>query len=486
MAFIQSDAGDYYGAQESAMQSLKHLNEKNKKHSDCLASNYNELGMTSFNLKRYKPALSYYDQALKYATDTTFRSTILNNKAVAYQKLGDYRKAISIYESIIPRYKDHPKEFARALSNITRTRWLQQPTFNAAPHLLTALAIRKKENDEWGKNASYSHLSDYYAKKLPDSAIIFAKQMYNVALKLSSPDDQLEALQKLIKLSPSAQTKRYFDTYQGLADSLQTARNASKNQFAIVRYESEKNKADNLLLQRENSEKRIQILTREFLLGLAILLFLASSVIAILWYKKRHQRMMLETENAVRDSQLKTSKRVHDVVANGLYRVMIEIENQGEVDKEHILDKIEDLYEKSRDISYEKPTLNYDNFQEKLSSILKSFATTETKIIIAGNTVGLWHNVSPIVKYELENVLQELMVNMKKHSSASNVAIRFESVGDEIHIRYTDDGVGMQEGQQFKNGLRNTGNRMEFVKGAITFDTRTDKGLRILISFPRV
>nr|GFD55410.1 hypothetical protein [Tanacetum cinerariifolium] len=61
--------------------------------------------------------------------------------------------------------------------------------------------------------------------------------------------------------------------------------------------------------------------------------------------------MELEAQNALRNSQLNTSKRVHDVVANGLYRVMTEIENQADMDRENVLDKIEALYEKSRDIS---------------------------------------------------------------------------------------------------------------------------------------
>jgi hypothetical protein len=43
------------------------------------------------------------------------------------------------------------------------------------------------------------------------------------------------------------------------------------------------------------------------------------------------------------------------MLANGIYQVMTKIENQENFDKEEALDELEFVYEKSRDISYEKP-----------------------------------------------------------------------------------------------------------------------------------
>jgi signal transduction histidine kinase len=76
------------------------------------------------------------------------------------------------------------------------------------------------------------------------------------------------------------------------------------------------------------------------------------------------------------------------------------------------------------------------------------------------------------------------MVNMKKHSSASNVAVRFENQQDQIIIYYADNGVGMQADTPRNNGLRNTGNRINSINGAINFDATVEKGLKIQISFP--
>lgn len=492
MSVIQSNAGDYFGAQESLMLSLKFLDGEKEKDFGCLSSNYNELGLNSINLKRYElaitycdKALFYYNKAIKYSKGTGLDLIILNNKALAYQKVKEYAQALKIYNEIIPKKSKNQKEYARILSNIAKTKWLQNPAYNAAPDFFKALGIREKENDVWGLNASYAHLTEYYKQTRPDSALVYAGKMYEVAKKLNSPDDKIEALQKLIELGPPEQTKKYFETYRTLDDSLQTARNAAKNQFALIRYGVEKNKADNLILQKDNTEKNYQIIKQRILLAFTVLLILAGSVISSIWYKKRNQRMALEAKNTIRENQLKTSKKVHDVVANGLYRVMAEIENQDSLDKDHILDKLEVMYEKSRDISYEEPQLADQNFQEKISELLKSFATETTKVVVyMGNTKELWKKVSTEAKYELEHVLQELMVNMSKHSKANNVAVRFEHKDNYLNVYYADNGIGISEKTQFNNGLTNTGNRMNNIHGEIIFDTKAEKGLKIKISFP--
>ncbi|MFW0714350.1 tetratricopeptide repeat-containing sensor histidine kinase [Pedobacter sp. N23S346] len=476
MAIIQADAGDYFGSQETLLTSLNFLHENRPKDFSCLASNYNELGATSLNIKNYDAAILYYDLAIKFTKNSEFKQIISNNKAVVYQKNRNYQLARKIYNNAISTTTDN-KEYARILSNLAKTKWLQNEQYNAAPDFLKALEIRIKEKDEWGLNASYSHLSDFYFKKNLDSAIYYSTKMYKIARNLDSPDDQLEALQKLIKLSPTNTAKQYFEIYASLSDSLQTARNAAKNQFALVRYETEKHKADNLKLQKENGEKKYQIIIIS-----SVALFIL--VGGIFWYRKRKRDIEIKSQKAITDSKLKTSKKVHDVVANGLYRVMTEIENQQDLDRDHVLDKIEDLYEKSRDISYEKPTEANKPFHEILSAILTSFATENRKVLIAGNDAELWLKVSEQTKYELEHIIQELMVNMKKHSQASNVVMRFENNGEQIKIYYTDNGVGMPKDKEFNNGLRNTGNRIEEINGAIIFDTEVEKGLKIQISFP--
>lgn len=472
MAIIQSREGDYFGAQENLLRSMNYLNERNRDDHYYVA-NYNELGRTSSNLKNYDAAIGYYDQALQLIKDDKTRIIALSNKAVTYQKKKQYAKAISIYESIIEGSKKDKKRYARILSNMANAKWLQDPGYNAAPELLAALQIHKNEKNDWGLNAGYAHLSDYYSRSRPDSALIYAGNMYAVAQRLGSPDDEVEALQKLITLSPPGAVKKYVARFLYLNDSLQTSRNNAKNQFALIRYDAEKNKIRVLNLQKDNAEKRARIiLQRTALLGTIIL-----AGIALFWYRRQKQR-------AIREQRLKTSQKVHDVVANGLYRIMIEIENQKTIEKESLLDKMEVLYEHSRNISYDQPETGTRDFQASVTGLLESFATETTSVSIVGNERETWDQVPPQVKKELDPILQELMTNMKKHSSAENVVLKFELRNGELIVQYTDDGIGIAPGLKYGNGLTNTENRIRHVGGRLIFDRKTAKGLKIQLYIP--
>lgn len=482
MASIQSDAGDYFGSQESLLNSLRYLDERDEKDLYCLSSDYNELGGTSLNLKNYDAAIEYYDLALKYVQDDEFKLTFLNNKAVVYQKKEDFAKAIAIYNSIINKNPKDKRTYARILSNRARTRWLQDSTYKAAPELLTALQIRLKENDYWGQNASYAHLSDFYSRSRPDSALIYADKMYSVARHLNSPGDEVEALQKLIILNAPQNENSYFTRYQYLGDSIQSARNTAKNQFALIRYNAENNKVENLRLQKENAEKKVLITQQSTAIYVAVLIIL----IIIAWYQKYKQRMTFKARSLIREHELKTSQKVHDVVANGLYRLMAEIQYKPDIEKEEVLNKIDTMYEQSRQISYEHELsiTSNQNYENKIIQLLKSFSTDTIKVLIVGSDSCSWQKINAKVIIEVEHILQELMINMRKHSEASIVIIKFEQQNNCIKIQYTDDGIGLPPKYSFGNGLRNTGNRIKKIKGTINFENNLKGGLRVQASFP--
>ncbi|WP_251029929.1 tetratricopeptide repeat-containing sensor histidine kinase [Pedobacter sp. ISL-64] len=480
MAILLTNAGDYFGGQETSLQANKYLNENNPKHHYYLGSNYNNLGIATYNLKDYKNSLKLYNLAIKFSDDSLDTRMYLNNQAKVFQEIKDYKSALKIYDQILAKTAKNENEYARVLTNIAKTKWLENPAYNPIPDFLKSLQIRKRENDLWGQNSSYAHLSDYYTSKRPDSALNCALIRYRIAQKLNSPTDKLEALQKLIKLSSYIKTKQYFEIYQQLDDSIQNARNAAKNQFALVRYETEKNKADFLKAQAENIEKQKDILLR----NIEIVTLVICLILGYYLYQRRQKSLQQEKEIEVKKTELKYIKKVHDGVANGLYRIMNKLDNQEALKDNPIINEIEELYEQSRDISYERPRSKNQPFNEKIAEVLKSFASESTRVILVGNSTPLWEKVSEQAKDEVEHILQELMVNMDKHSQASDVVIKFEQVQQKINIYYTDNGIGISGKVQANNGLTNTGTRIAAIDGTITFDTNVEKGLKIRISFP--
>lgn len=477
MALLQSNAGDHYGAQESLTLSLKSLDEHWPEDRNYLAIDYNELSMACFNLQDYAASLNYSDNALKYAADSSLLHYILNNKGNALQKLKRYDEAISTYSEVLRLTANDSTEHPKALTNVAVTKWLKDPGYNAAPDLHTALTIRLKKQDTWGQNSSYAHLADFYSTTKPDSALFYARKMLLVADQLQSPDDKLEAIQKLILFSHPANIKSYYLRYQALNDSISYVRKAAKNQFALIRYGVEKNKTENLKLQKANTEKKYQ-------LGFIILLLLTGIPAMIIWYRKRKQRLQLEADNRIRQDRLQLSQRVHDVVANGIYRVMNEVDYSDELDKNYLLGQLDFMYEQSRKISQDEDPGLQEEFSEKLQQLVNAFKSDSIKLALSGNEPELWEAVNDKIKDQLELVLQELLVNMSKHSHASQAIIDFELMSGQLLVSYRDNGVGFPNNIRKGKGLQNTENRIRVMGGELIFGTEEKPGARLHISIP--
>src|SRR5690606_34838214 len=118
-----------------------------------------------------------------------------------------------------------------------------------------------------------------------------------VAKEIHSADDQIRALYRLVRLGSPDSVQRYFETYTRLSDSVESARAAARNQFALIRYEVEKNKAENLALQQENAKRTLQVNRQRTLSAAVSLLAITFAVGGFYWHRKRKQRLELEAEN---------------------------------------------------------------------------------------------------------------------------------------------------------------------------------------------
>ncbi|MGA9213185.1 tetratricopeptide repeat-containing sensor histidine kinase [Kaistella sp.] len=483
MAVIQAENGDYFGSQETSLDAIQYLNVHEEKLHPVIYSNYNNLGIVTKNLKEYKRAIGFFDDAIKYSTSPIEITTCLNNKANCFRHLKKYDKAITIYKAVFKNIdpQNDKKGYARVVDNLAYVKFLQNPAYQAETEMNLALQIREKENDLWGQNASQAHLSDYFSEKNAAKSLFHAQQMYEIAKKIDSPDDEIEALQKLVKLENLENSKKYYSLYVSLNDSLTTVRNKAKNQFALIQYESEKNRVDFLDAKAQNIEKSYQVFKRNIALGISLLVL----ILAVFWYQKRKKRLQQEKDFEVKSTVLKYSKKVHDVVSNGIYQVMSEIENSSELDKNGLLNKLEVVYEKSRDISYENLTGNPAiDFKLQISNLVKSFSSKSVKPIMIGNEEELWADIPQNLKNEISVILQELLVNTKKHSKAKKIFLKFEIIANHLQIDYSDDGIGLGKTIQKKNGLQNVETRIFSQKGNLIFDEIIEKGTKITISFP--
>jgi signal transduction histidine kinase len=406
--------------------------------------------------------------------------------ATNYMHIKDYKKAIDIFQEIIPKTDSNSIDYARFITNYSRAKFLLDSSYNPIPEMLKALQIRDNRKDLWGLNSSYSNLANYYLDRNQDSALYYTQKQIEIANKIKNSDARLASMKRYLLLTMDEFDKSNFEKYQEIVDSVELARITAKNQFALVRYEVEKNKAHNLKLQNEIDKKQYRINLQLAIFCMVLIIIGLTSYYIWTLYKRRKVTLELAAENRIKENQLKTSRKVHDVVANGIYRVMAELENKDKIDREELLDRLEIMYDKSRDISYEVEDEAEQEvaFHLVVSDLLKSFSNEYRTVLIAGNDQAVWDLCSSNLKINIEEILQELMVNMQKHSRAGEVIIRFDYDGSNLLIFYKDNGIGMPEDKKFGNGLSNTENRINNLKGKITFEKQFENGLGINIEIP--
>lgn len=474
-ANIQVNKGDYLGAEETLVEALDLL----KDGDESFYSLYGTMANIKSNQKDYLSSIEWCNKALAEKIDYSIKANLLNNKAVFLSKIKKYDEALMILNTI--EFDSINKDTFKNTINDNKefVKWHIKNDHLSEGNLEKILLLRIKDDDMWGMNSSYSHLATINEIKDPEKSLFYAKKMLDVALTIKSPLDRLEALEKILVVGDFLDYKKNFKEYKKLSDSIQESSYNYSKSFAFIKYDSNKKNAENQKLKLDTVENKNQILKQYF--GLASLSFLLIG--GFFWYKKRRKRLQQEKQLEVKNTELKYSKKVHDVVANGLYHMMIDVQNNPEINKVKILNDMEKMYEESRDIANEN-TVEID-FSSRFSNMISSYSSPEQKVLIAGYTESIWENISHNIQLELYYILRELLVNMKKHSQAKLASLKFEKEKDTLKIKYTDNGVGIKNlTNQKGTGIQNMENRIETIGANITFENKTNGGLIVQITIP--
>ena len=441
MANTQQRIGDYLGGQESAIQALKFLVPKDKSDSSEVGSVYNSIGISYRGMELYEDALAEYQNALRYAPTLQDSLLYLNNIGLVLRDQQKYDAAIDLFRSTLEKL-DTTKTDARArfIENLAYARWLQNPEADVEEELLQALQIRKENNLKEGLLPSYSHLINFYRDSNRQLSREYAQKLLKGAREYGSTTSRLEALENLVELSTGEEAKNYSLNYIRLSDSLDQAHLKSRNAFAKIRFDEERKQQEILNLEAQN---RLQVLEANQLrienisLVLAALLLLVLFAFLFYYLRQRHKKEKIlesyKTENRI-------SKVIHDELANDIFNVMSSLEPVAPVPT---IDKLEKIYLRTRDISRENSELDTgEHYVENLLSTLSNNTPEGSRLIIRGESSVKWEKISEEKKIIIYRVLQELMVNMKKHSDAKLVAISFSVSGKHLEINYSDTGKG--------------------------------------------
>ena len=479
---VQRLLGIYYDSETSAIIGLKLLDDMPNssikspelKYRNILRTGLlNELGILKRKLKSYNESFKYYDQVLEFSETKTDSLTAYNNIGVTYNFLHKYglakielEKAYSLGIII----KDTIK-ISLALDNLGYAKSMLNDDEGLA-NMKEALLLRKKTNDSEIYN-SYKHLSEYFNKKKNyKKSLFYGRKGYNITNDYNLLPDKRDALTNLIQLGENKFAAEYLE----VVEKMDSIRFANENQYASAKYNLEDEHKKTKLAELETSKQMIVVANerskRIIYQAIGFMLFIGSFFLFYI-LRIRHKKEKLKTRF---DTEQSISKKLHDEVANDVYSMMSRLQNDPNTKKE-IIDNLEVVYLKTRDISKTNASLNVsENFEALLKDLIASYKTTDVKIFTRNISQVSWDAVSDLKKETLYRVIQELMTNMKKHSQATIITLQFQEKNNKVSITYVDNGIGCE--LNHGNGLRNTENRMEMASCRITFESEINKGFQ--------
>ncbi|TXE10763.1 tetratricopeptide repeat protein [Gelidibacter salicanalis] len=471
LARIEHKGGFYSKSEASSVQALQILDKlKDTPYNIHLRTSiYTHLGILYREQKNKPKALELYEKALEIAKSPEDSVKLYNNKSNIYKDVNDYPSAkteLLLAHQLIPRIKD-TLTTALVLDNLGYVNYkLKAP--DALPLMLQALDLRVNSKNDTKAYPSYKNLAHYYYDTEPIKAKAYALKAYEIATRLNSASYKMDALSLLMEFS----TDDYAKAYKHISDSVTTTRQLQENKFALMKYDlSEK------VREAQESElisQRAKIVKQRYQF-MALSLILIS--IGLYWVlKSKHKKDSLQK---VYETESSISKKIHDDVANNVFQVMTKLQHQNT--NEDILDALELIYAKTRDISKEHSVLDLDDsFDAILSDLIISYKSKFINIIVKDISKIKWDAMSTIKKETIYKVLQELLINMTKHSQASLAVISFQDTPHQTVITYTDNGVGCT--LITNTGLQNVENRIKAIDGTVIFEPVINKGFKATLN----
>ncbi|SDB58792.1 Tetratricopeptide repeat-containing protein [Flavobacteriaceae bacterium MAR_2010_188] len=471
-ASLEYKKGEYNHSEELAVEALSLLKdlEMSAFVSGSNKSFYNILGIIYTERGNRQKAIELYEKTLSFAESSLDSAVIYNNISLIHKKFNDtlaaQKELLKAY-NLLPRIEDKLVK-ALVVDNLGLIK-IDNDKANALVYMKDALTLREEVGDTSKIYTSYSHLATYY-KKIGnyEESRLNAVKAYDLAKALNSASYKNDALGLLAGLSDDA----YAKEYKLLNDSITSADQELSNSFALLKYDFSEYKRKALESELETEkQKNINLI----FLGIVFIIVLTAIFLYFI-VKNKHKKDKLQQIYKV-ESQI--SKKVHDEVANEMFHLMTKLQSQENINEDFI-DDIDQLYLKTRDISKEYSLVESNlDYEENLNDLILRYNNTDTNVLANGISNINWKSLSAIKKATIYKVLQELLINMKKHSQASVVLLVFKTAPNMLTINYSDNGIGCQ--LKKGTGLNNIEQRIKSINGELVLSSNVGKGFKATI-----
>ncbi len=456
------------------------------------AKTFLKLGTEYAKLQKIDSAKYFYKKVIEIET---FETEFLSIKASAYNNLS----GVAIRDSLYGLAKDYSEK---------------------------AIAIRRKTKNKIKEAAALGNLASIY---LSEKDYKTAKNIYKEALSLIENDKSGTAFRYkktlYFNLAWTLYNLEDFTAYDYqeksyiIKDSLRNAEFEhivqqvyEKYQFDIAKKQA--NKAESNVKLKELEEKRTTI----FFIILIVLLVVISGVI-LYNYKLRQNNLKLKLDQ----TQLAQESKLEKLKSESQVRILNATLDGKETERKQIAETLHDSVssllssanlhlqatkmqfngdtpieiDKTQKIIIEASQTIRDLSHTLVSSVLLKFglkyAIKDMAEKYSNSQIQLNTDIKNLRRYhqnfeiKVNNIIQEFVNNVLKHSKASKAIVRIEDKGGKLIINIQDNGVGFDKKEIPEKdglGINQIDARIQMMKGEFNIDSNSDNGTKIAIVLP--
>lgn len=200
--------------------------------------------------------------------------------------------------------------------------------------------------------------------------------------------------------------------------------------------------------------------------------------------KLEHQQKLLENSILIQERErARIAADIHDELIGKL--TAIKMTHQLDEKSTGLDDLISSSIHIARRISHDlmPPLIEYSSLQEIIKETVGPWENQLTiKLLFNVNDE---HPLDAKIKLHIVRILQEILVNIVKHSKADIVTIHLRISAKWISMIVKDNGIGFDVNSvKFGLGLSNIETRLQYINGQYKMKTKTGQGTKYIFLIP--
>ena len=502
-------------AENHAYKAIENLGTKNKEYAFEKASTFVLISNIHYNQKKYNAAfnvLKNYDVLSDYFNKklivqqkiNSLQSTYINNYAVIGNKIGK----VSLKQTI----KDLESTYnLAAFSKKADNR--QKIT---ALHNLIHYKIEAKDLDSLDSYIKQLQNSKSNIARIPIMQVNFAT-IGDYLLKIKKDTVAAKQFQKELLLENEQKFKNLYLEKRILEQIIQNTDSTSvelNNHYLNVVSKIQKDNDNKLIINQkiiyENHElvRKNEKLKREIFYIVAIIL--SASIISLLVIYSIIQKINLKKiqlrnkyieqdtkalevtltyknniENKLNNNKRQIFMELHDNIVNKLFSTRFLLHKDFikpeslQIAKNTVLDVKQSLLEICDNYNAINDLFEKDSFHHMIIELIQNQPNNIIEFDYDLDLSIEWFKIHSKVRFHLYRVLQELLQNIHKHSSATKATVKLYQENSNIKLVVFDNGKGFKKTAKKGIGINNIQNRLKEIDANLLIETT--KGTKFII-----